>query len=80
MRPIGHKCLWVLVESQKVMKPIPIVVLADGETWTSLNGCQILYLTQEGMDRLDAGEEPNDLNYNDPSLVVGRIALTSPID
>ena len=38
-----------------------IIVLSDGETWGSLEGCEILTLTEEGHAKLTEGGKPKDL-------------------
>jgi hypothetical protein len=38
-----------------------IMVLEDGETYSNVDGCEILVLNEEGMDLLDSGAEPSDL-------------------
>jgi hypothetical protein len=47
-----------------------IVVLNDGETYSTLNGCQILTLTDSGLAKLDEGLEPSDLESGDVSHTV----------
>lgn len=42
-----------------------IVVLNDGETWSALEGCKILHVTEAGMKKLEEGQEPNDLDSGD---------------
>ena len=45
-----------------------IVVLNDGETYTSLEGCKLIAVTKSGCKKLDEGQEPNDLNDKDISM------------
>ena len=40
---------------------ITIIVLSDGETWGSLEGCEILTLTEQGHAKLEEGVKPGDL-------------------
>lgn len=49
-----------------------IVVLNDGETYSSLKGCKILYLTYAGLLLLDNGMDINDIP---PSEIVNMIKL-----
>ena len=44
-----------------------IVVLNDGETYSALDGCKILTLTDSGLAKLDEGLEPSDLEFDDIS-------------
>jgi hypothetical protein len=37
----------------------PIIVLNDGETYSSLDGAEIVMMTEEGLERLESGQ--NDL-------------------
>jgi len=50
-----------------------IVVLNDGETYTGLDGCCIMDITPEGIEKLDEGQDPNDL---EPSDILSSIKLT----
>ena len=38
-----------------------IMVLDDGETYSPAADCELLVLTEEGMDLLDSGADPRDL-------------------
>jgi len=38
-----------------------IIILSDGETWGSLEGCEILTLTEQGHAKLTEGVKPCDL-------------------
>ena len=40
---------------------ITIIVLSDGETWGSLEGCEILTLTEKGLAKLEEDVKPKDL-------------------
>jgi hypothetical protein len=44
-----------------------IVVLNDGETYSTLNGCQILTLTDSGLAKLDEGLGLRTLEFGDIS-------------
>jgi hypothetical protein len=43
------------------MKHIAIVVLSDGETWTTADDCEIMFITEAQLEMLNAGDEPCDL-------------------
>jgi len=40
---------------------ITIIVLSDGETWGSLEGCEVLTLTEKGHTKLEEGGKLKDL-------------------
>jgi len=42
-----------------------IVVLSDGETYADITGCEILTVNDNGMDVLDNGGHPLDLQSED---------------
>jgi len=42
-----------------------IVVLSDGETYADITGCEILTVNDHGMDVLDNGGHPLDLQSED---------------
>lgn len=46
-----------------------IIVLSDGETWEMLGSAQILYLTDKGIARVEAGDKPKHLDTSDVMAV-----------
>jgi len=42
-----------------------IVVLSDGETYADITGCEILTVNENGMEVLDNGGDPADLQSED---------------
>jgi hypothetical protein len=42
-----------------------ILVLNDGETYTDVSGCEILTVNEHGMEILDNGGDPADLQSED---------------
>lgn len=54
-----------------------IVVLNDGETYTSLKGCEILLLSEGGFEHLEDGRDPNDLEAED---IISRIDISELVD
>ena len=42
-----------------------ILVLNDGETYTDISGCEILTVNEDGMEILDNGGDPADLQPED---------------
>lgn len=42
-----------------------ILVLNDGETYTDISGCEILTVNSDGMEILDNGGDPSDLQPED---------------
>lgn len=54
-----------------------MVVLNDGETYTSMEGCEVLVLKQRGLDRLDEGHEVNDLTGSE---IVGRYRIADLLE
>lgn len=47
-----------IVGLYKEKKPYTIVVLNDGETWTSVQGCKIITYNDEGRNLLNEGTDP----------------------
>jgi hypothetical protein len=50
-----------------------ILVLNDGETWSSVEGCSICMITQAQHSRLCEGEEPSDI---DPVMEISLKEVT----
>lgn len=42
-----------------------IVVLGDGETYADVSGCEILTVNEHGLEILDNGGDPSDLQPED---------------
>lgn len=42
-----------------------VVLLNDGETYSHISGCEILFLTPEGIDALEDGIKPNNIPSRD---------------
>jgi hypothetical protein len=57
------------------MEAYTIVVLNDRETYSTINYCQILTITSEGMEALESGLKLRDLQLDPRNLVVSRIEL-----
>ena len=51
----------VLVKNMKNL----IIVFSDGETYEGLGDQYVLSITDEGVEELDAGADPNDLDKKD---------------
>ncbi len=49
-----------------------IIVLSDGETWTVADGCKIMVITDEDLDRLIDDEKPDDIS---PVMTLGLAEL-----
>jgi hypothetical protein len=45
-----------------------IVVLPDGETWSELPGCKVLYVNNQEWKRLQNGEYPRHLFKDDDGM------------
>jgi len=43
------------------MKSYTIMILEDGSTYSDVDGCEIVTITQTAMDMLDEGQEPKDI-------------------
>jgi len=51
-------------------EPQQIVVLNDGETYTSLQGCSIWFVNESGLELLDQGYSPRQLSEEDVERIV----------
>jgi hypothetical protein len=51
-------------------KTYTIMVLEDGETYSSVEGCEIITLTQDGMDLLCEGYRPSHLDEKEILLQI----------
>lgn len=57
-------------------KPFVIVVLSDGKTYSGIDQCQILTITEEAMSALDNGEVSiRDLEMDSRNLILSRIEM-----
>ena len=57
-------------------KTYQILVLNDGDTYTAVDGCQILTITEKAFDMLENGDlEVRDIVYDSRSFIVHRITL-----
>ena len=57
-------------------KPFVIVVLSDGETYSGIDHCQILTISEEAMSALDNDEiSIRDLELDSRNLILSRIEL-----
>ena len=43
------------------MKTYAIMILDDGNTYSAVDGCEIITITQSAMDMLSEGQEPKDI-------------------
>ena len=58
------------------MNTYQILVLNDGDTYTAVDGCQILTITEKAFEMLENGDiELRDIVHDSRSFIVHRITL-----
>lgn len=60
-------------EMKNIKKLTPIVILSDGTTWTTLEGCCIKFITDRQMSKLEAGSEPDDLDKKTKKVKISNL-------
>jgi hypothetical protein len=54
-----------------------IVVLNDGETYSSEQGCYVYFLSPEGLDQLDMDNEPDEI---DEQNILKKVSISDLIE
>ena len=56
------------------MKTYTIMILNDGSTYTSVDGCEIVTISEAAMNMLDEGYEPKDIPRREVLLSIEMIS------
>jgi hypothetical protein len=56
----------------------PIVVLADGTTWTALENCHVMFVSDRQLKKLDEGLEPDDLSKKTEKIKITELLKQYP--